>query len=120
MERSTKQRTLVLEIVRKSRNHPTAEAVYAEARKHMPAISLGTVYRNLRQLTENGLIRSVTFGSAPDRFDGMLDAHEHFVCTHCGAIFDIQPTLSNPQLPGKRVAHYRLDYFGTCETCTEE
>ena len=120
MERTSRQRSLILEIVRNSRNHPTAEAVYAEARKLMPNISLGTVYRNLRQLTTAGSIRAVSFGSEPDRFDGMLDAHEQFVCLTCGTVYDIQPTLGHPHLPGKTVTNYRLDYFGSCEACTNK
>jgi len=118
MERSSKQRELILEIVKGSQAHPTAEDIYAEARKRMPHISLGTVYRNLRQLVTNGNIRSVRFGSEADRFDGMIDAHEHFVCTNCGAVSDIEPTLSRPSLPGKVVTNYRLDYFGHCEACS--
>ena len=51
--RSTKQRAAILEILRKSGFHPTAEAIYREARKVLPNISLGTVYRNLNFLRNN-------------------------------------------------------------------
>jgi Fe2+ or Zn2+ uptake regulation protein len=117
MQRLSKQRELVHSIVKQSSTHPTAEEVYQAARKSMPNISLGTVYRNLRQLSAEGRIREVQFGSAPDRFDGMLDIHEHFICIACGSVSDIAPTLSKPWLPGKVVTNYRLDYFGQCEAC---
>ena len=120
MQRLSKQRELVYFIVKQTNTHPTAEEVYQIARKSIPNISLGTVYRNLRQLSAEGRIREVQFGSAPDRFDGMLNVHEHFICTSCGGVSDIAPTLINPTLPGKIVSTYRLDYFGECETCTSE
>jgi Fe2+ or Zn2+ uptake regulation protein len=118
MKRTSRQRELVYGIVIGSNTHPSAEDVYRTARQSMPNISLGTIYRNLRQLSAEGRIREVHFGSAPDRFDGMLHMHEHFICTSCGNISDIEPTLSDPSLPGKKVTTYRLDYFGQCEACT--
>lgn len=39
--------------------HPTADFVYEQMRKELPNISLATVYRNLNQLAEAGLIRKV-------------------------------------------------------------
>ncbi len=83
----------------------------------MPSISLGTVYRNLRQLTTNGRIRSIRFGAEPDRFDGKLQVHEHFICEMCGRVQDIEASLINPSLPGKKITSYKLDYFGECEAC---
>jgi Fe2+ or Zn2+ uptake regulation protein len=117
--RKSKQRDLVLEIVLRSKEHPTAEDVFSEARKTLPRISLGTVYRNLRLLTDEGQIRSIRFGSEPERFDGFLDVHEHFICKVCGKIYDIEPTLQIPNLPGKLVTDYRLDLIGFCESCSK-
>lgn len=117
--RNSKQRELILSIVRGSHTHPSAETIYTEARKNMPVISLGTVYRNLRLLTEMGLIREVHFDSGPNRFDGKLDAHEHFICNSCAKVVDLAPTLAHPQVAGKTVTSYRLDYFGLCEICSQ-
>lgn len=115
--RTSKQRDLIFHLVTNSHSHPTADDVYREARKALPNISLGTVYRNLRQLASDGKIREVQFGSSPARFDGMLAMHEHFICLTCGGVQDIEASLSTPALPGKKVTSYKLDYYGQCELC---
>ncbi|HET7153572.1 MAG TPA: transcriptional repressor, partial [Candidatus Kapabacteria bacterium] len=87
---SSKQRDAILEAVRSFNGHPTADDVYAEVRGAMPNISLGTVYRNLRLLVEDGTISEVanpTGGAV--QFDKMTVPHHHFICTHCNAIIDI-------------------------------
>lgn len=117
--RTTQQRILVYEIVKGSGKHPSADDIYARAKTLMPNISLGTIYRNLRLLSEEGKIREVRFGAGPSRYDGILEAHEHFVCTACGMVFDIDSAHSIPRsLVGKTVTSYRLDYFGLCEACS--
>lgn len=120
--RDTKQRRLILEIVQHSHAHPSAEEVYQIARRKMRAISLGTVYRNLRLLAEEGKIREVQFNQGSIRFDGMLDHHEHFVCTNCGTVIDIPATSSHklpalPALEGSVITDYRLDLYGLCKKC---
>jgi Fe2+ or Zn2+ uptake regulation protein len=115
--RNSHQRNLIYSIIKESTSHPTADEVYLKARMQMPKLSLGTVYRNLGELEADGQIREVRFGAGPSRYDGMLGAHEHFVCTQCGKVSDILPTLTDPALPGKAVTSYKLDYFGLCESC---
>ena len=52
--RMTKQRKLILEVLRNTNTHPTADWIYEQVKKEIPNISLGTVYRNLRLLSEMG------------------------------------------------------------------
>ena len=75
----TKQRELILAIVRDNPSHLTAEDVFDLARQQMPTIVRATVYNNLNYLSENGLIRRVRMHGGPDRFDGVLEPHEHLV-----------------------------------------
>ena len=69
--------------------HPTAEFVYNYLKKDNPQLSLGTVYRNLQQLSENGIISRVSIPDQPDRFDGITTPHYHAVCSECGSITDV-------------------------------
>ena len=85
----TRQRRLVYDLVCSARDHPTAQDIYARARQVMPAISLGTVYRNLGLLVQEGKIRLLTVPDEPERFD-RLDAHDHLVCAVCGKIIDCE------------------------------
>lgn len=122
--RTTKQRELILDIVRHAHTHPAAEEVYHQAKRKLKTISLGTVYRNLNFLVEEGLIREVQFPGSVSRYDGMLDPHEHFVCTKCGSVTDIPSTLKKKDLAKPQemigsgtIQSYRLDYYGLCENC---
>lgn len=87
--RQTKQRDLVLKVVRESSDHPSAETVYERARKELPSISLGTVYRNLSQLVELRLVRKIVIDRGSDRYDKTLKIHAHFHCYSCGAVIDV-------------------------------
>ncbi|MBS1904305.1 MAG: transcriptional repressor [Bacteroidetes bacterium] len=124
-KRSTRQRDLIRGIVQSLHTHPTAEEVYDIARQSLEHISLGTVYRNLRLLASEGVIREVQFADGPTRFDGMIEDHEHFVCTRCGAILDISPTPHvrdhahrHPQLQHVSISNYNLSYYGLCTKCS--
>ncbi|HHT62823.1 MAG TPA: transcriptional repressor, partial [Clostridia bacterium] len=59
----TKQRKTILEILRNTTCHPTADWIYEQARKVIPEISLGTIYRNLQILTQEEEIQELKYGS---------------------------------------------------------
>ena len=84
----TKQRALIKKIVYDSYSHPTAVAIYEEAKKVLSSIALGTVYRNLNLMVESGEIRRISIPGQPDRFDKTLTPHGHMRCTECGRVFD--------------------------------
>jgi len=88
--RNTRQRGVILDILRGSHEHPTAETIYREARRVLPNISLGTVYRNLNFLRDQGTVREIRPSEGgSSRFDGMETPHAHFHCVHCSALLDI-------------------------------
>src|SRR5512138_2417474 len=88
--RNTRQRSIILEILRGEGTHLTAEAIYQEARKSLPNISLGTVYRNLNFLSRQGTVREIRSNSASSsRFEGNHPPHAHFHCTNCNSVMDI-------------------------------
>lgn len=119
----TKQKKLVLEIIEKSHRHPTAEEVFFEARKQIPNIALGTVYRNLNGLVEEGAIRRITLSGTPDRFDINILKHDHLVCGRCGKLKDInlqgvQKTIN--ELTGEDILSYELNAYYICEDCKKQ
>ena len=87
----SKQRNLILEIIKNTQSHPTAEWVYQEAKKVMPGIGIATVYRNLNALAEMGECRRLTGGDGQDRFDGDVHTHFHMKCSCCGGLTDLMP-----------------------------
>ena len=124
-QRVTKQKTAILEILRSVETHPTAEWVYQEARKRIPGISLGTVYRNLNQLRDNNEILELNYGSCQSRFDGRKENHYHFTCLSCGKVYDVHmPVIKSIETKAKAasgfmVTGHRLEYYGICSECQE-
>lgn len=122
--RMTRQRRQILDALRGTDTHPTADWIYEQVRRVMPKISLGTVYRNLRVLKETGDILELNYGSTYSRFDGNTDNHYHFVCTSCGKIGDVMLSLSDQinrqasEAVDGEVEFHRLEFYGVCGECT--
>ena len=87
--RSTKQRKLILDVVKAACYHPTAEQVFTLVKKSLPKVSVGTVYRNLDVLAEQKLIKKIDIPGQPARFDADSGNKAYFVCKRKGAIYDL-------------------------------
>lgn len=119
----TKQRKLILDIIRSSKEHMTAEEIYMKAKKIMPSIAVGTVYRNLGLMAEAGEIRRITMSNAPDRFDRSVHPHEHVICQNCGELHDISISNLKEQLEkqtGIEILGYDLSLKYICDKCKKE
>ena len=88
--RLTTQRQIILEELGKVTSHPTANEVYDMVRKRLPRIGLGTVYRNLELMADNGIILKLEVGGTQKRFDATVDPHYHIRCLSCGKVNDIE------------------------------
>lgn len=86
----TKQREVVLRVIRNAEEHLTANEVFAAAKGLLPSISFATVYNSLRFLKDAGHIAEVQFGNGASRFDRMTHRHDHAICTGCGKLVDIE------------------------------
>lgn len=121
-KRMTKQKRVIQEILCATRCHPTADWIFEEARKQIPDISLGTVYRNLQVLLEEGQIQELRYGKSQSRYDGNPEPHYHFVCSCCGRVLDFLPGAREldrtvfDAAPGQ-VDSYRLECYGLCQDC---
>ena len=89
--RYSKQRNLVLNILRENPIHPTAEWIFEKAKEEMPGIGVATVYRNLNALVEVGEIKRIPGVDGVDRFDGNHETHYHMKCKACGNLLDLEP-----------------------------
>lgn len=87
----TAQREAILKELRSVKSHPTADELYTMLRVKMPTISLGTVYRNLEQMSQAGIVRKLETAGKQKRFDGDLSEHHHVRCPVCGAVRDVSP-----------------------------
>jgi Fur family peroxide stress response transcriptional regulator len=87
--RRSRQRERILELLQATDAHPTANWIHDRLRKEFPGLSMGTVYRNLGVLAEQGLVSRIGFGGTFDRFDANMSHHYHFICDSCAAIVDL-------------------------------
>lgn len=123
INRQSKHRDRILELLRSTNSHPTADWIYEKLKKEYPQLSLGTVYRNLTILLEMGLAKKIYFGSTYDRFEANTEPHYHLICESCGKILDFKMPIYNDlnsqanQLTGFTVHHHKLEFFGVCEDC---
>ncbi|MCX7571665.1 transcriptional repressor [Tumebacillus sp. DT12] len=121
----TPQRQVILQYLKETVEHPTAEQVYHKIGEQFPGISLATVYNTLNMLKELGVIRELSYGDMSSRFDGNDAEHAHLVCQTCNGLIDIecppQSQLETPELAAKgfTVRSYRLEYYGQCGDCQE-
>ena len=122
----TRQREVVLQVIRDNCGHLTANEVFEAAKRRLPTISFATVYNSLRFLKDAGHIAEIQFGSGAARFDRITSRHDHAICTKCGTLADIE--MEHPQELVQRAAQISnfkpesLEFTlrGICPGCAED
>jgi len=120
--RLTKQREEVFGVLLQKRDHPSATEVFLRAKKHMPSISLATIYNCLEALVDCGLVKQVNLDRAPTRYCANLQEHSHFYCESCGAISDVEMPFNGTWNlpPGFIVAEAEVSLRGLCAKCSTD
>lgn len=122
--RNSKKRQAIYDALRATKEHPSAEQLYTMVKPDYPDLSLGTIYRNLSVLEQDGLVIDVGQVSGEARYDACMDDHAHFICSKCGAVIDLD--LNADSVPayavvenslGSHVDSYSLSYRGLCKNC---
>lgn len=121
--KKSKQRERILELLQNTDTHPTATWLYDHLKTEFKDLSMGTIYRNLNILVEQGLVNKMDFGSSFDRFDGNVKPHYHFICEECGSFLDVplpvdlEINKKVDQLTRHKTRCHRLEFFGCCSRC---
>ena len=124
VQKRFRKRDAILECLRCSKAHPSAEMLFNQLKPQIPDLSMGTVYRNLTLFKEQGLCSSVATVSGVERFDGNTAPHVHFICTDCTAVTDL-PAIKVPEelnrevinQTGGQVDQCQLTFTGQCHQC---
>lgn len=119
----SKQRDLILNIIRNSQEHLTAEQLFLLAKQKLPSIAMATVYNNLKALDESGCIRRLHISGSADRFDKSIVPHEHLICSNCGKITDAKIEGLQEVLEKNLnilIESYELNLQYTCKECMEQ
>lgn len=124
MKRYSKKRQSIIDCLKSTDTHPTAEWVYSQLKPQYPDLSLATVYRNLKELVLSGEAIVVDVVDGKVRFDGKTRSHTHAVCTECGKVIDLEDiTVSEEMLEkakavsGFFVTSSKLQFSGLCAEC---
>ena len=119
--RLTKQRLAILNYLKNTKKHPSADKVYLTLKSQIPNLSLATVYRNLKYFQKIGLIEDIGANQKTARFDGDNSRHFHFICDQCGKIDDIfDLNLLNLALMKTKyplINKVNLNIYGLCLKC---
>lgn len=119
----TKQREVVLQVIRETDSHLTANEVFDKSKQLLPTISFATVYNSLRYLKDAGHIAEISFGNGASRFDSLTSRHDHALCTKCGKLVDMEielpPEVINfaAQFSKFKLESIELTLRGLCPEC---
>lgn len=122
-KRYSRQRELIYEALLHTDRHPTAEMVYQWLKPENPTLSLGTVYRNLNLLADEGVIRRMAF--QVERYDAKTAPHPHFCCDHCGGVYDIEMPYDAEMdrqallASGHDITGHEVIFHGVCVNCKQ-
>ena len=124
--RVTKQRALVLEIIRRGQGHLDADEVYRRAREKQPRLSLSTVYRTLQLLKKLGLVEEVHFDEAHHHYEVKPSSeHHHLVCLGCGKVIEFGYPLTRyvkrsvPEAKDFEITGTEVRMTGYCPKCRQ-
>ena len=122
-----RKRTAILDYLRSTTDHPSAEMVFTQLKQQIPDLSMGTVYRNLSLFKQQGLVSSVATVRGVERFDGNTDPHVHFICSECDAVIDLHQMQVPEALKGDaesysggKIETCQLSFTGLCADCNEK
>lgn len=123
--KSTRQRSLIIDIFFAMHGHLSVEEVWARVRQDDPRVSVATVYRTMKLLAESGLAHARNFGDGQTRYEPAVgrEHHDHLICTRCGTIIEFE----NDQIErmqdavarrhGFKVTSHKMELYGLCKSC---
>lgn len=120
--RVTPQRLAMHRLIARSRRHVTAEGLLREAAVELPGLALPTVYSTLELFAQLGVVRRVAAPGAA-RYDTDPTPHDHFTCTACGALIDLDTSAGRAaarraaESAGHRVDATTVVVSGHCADC---
>lgn len=119
--RCTTQRYAVMAFLMEHNRHPTAVEIFEAVNRVDPRSSKATIYNNLRDLVQAGLVREVAVEGRAARFDIKGMRHHHFICDRCGNVEDMEwfdvPKPAPRSLGKRTLRECELIFRGQCMKC---
>ncbi len=124
VQKHFKKRDAILDYLRSTSAHPSAETIFTDLKAQIPDLAMGTVYRNLTLFRQQRKISCIATVNGVERFDANTNPHVHFICTDCQAVIDLHEmhipdslTQTAESCSGGKVTECQLSFTGLCPTC---
>jgi Fur family ferric uptake transcriptional regulator len=121
----SRQRDRIAQVFFATPGHVTVEELVARVRREDPRVSVATVYRTMKLLSDCGLATGRQFGDGQTRYEATAgrEHHDHLICTVCGAIVEfaneriesLQALVARSH--GFEVESHKLELYGRCADC---
>lgn len=125
-QRQTIQKQLImatLDKLKTVKGHLSIDEIYNAIKVDYASISKTTIYRNVRQLAEAGIIMRVTLEDGIERYDLNTHDHYHFTCRVCQVIYDVEISglVDFPKCLDENYGFVTestsLSFTGVCNSC---
>ena len=120
----TPQRIAILDYLKQTREHPSAEEIFREVGKKFPSMSPATVYSTLSALKSRGNVLELTMDPEKRRYDADTGPHHHLICLTCKRIVDIPDTFELNPAPASTadfiMIKHHIEFFGICPNCKKK
>ncbi|MDO8886609.1 Fur family transcriptional regulator [Candidatus Oleimmundimicrobium sp.] len=122
----TPQRQAILEVLRSSGMHMSADEIHEKVKKRCSQAGLATTYRTLDLFKELNLVTDINLGEGHKHYELKRKNHYHLVCRECGEIMEFRPNISNKMERGLlknygfKVIDYHVEFYGYCSKCLKK
>ena len=121
MERNTKQRGAIIQVLKEAEGPLTPQEIQRLAEKQCPGLGIATVYRLLKSMLADQSVLLVDIpGTAPRYEDAERPHHHHFLCRTCGKAFELEHCLAGIDKlapPKFAVESHDIVLYGRCDKC---
>ncbi len=126
--KSTRQRSLIVDTFFEMDGHHTVEDLWGKVRERDSKVSVATVYRTMKLLSECGLAHPRNFGDGQTRYEAAVGRghHDHLICTRCGNIVEFEEERIEQlqeivaRQHGFSVISHKMELYGLCPNCQQQ
>ncbi|MFC1769918.1 Fur family transcriptional regulator [Nitrospirota bacterium] len=120
----TPQRQMVLDVLKDSKDHPSADDVFTKVKNVYSGISFKTVYNTLELFRDNGIIQELIIDAKKKRFCPDPRPHNHIICSGCKRVvdvfFEVPANLPDALTHGFKIDGFSVVYHGLCPECSKK
>lgn len=126
--KNTRQRNFIIETFFSLEGHISVEELWSHVRKHDVRVSVATIYRTMKLLSDCGLAHAQNFGDGQTRYEAAVgrEHHDHLICTQCQTIVEFENDRIEALQEGVARKHgfwvtsHKMELYGLCRSCQKE